>query len=80
MSRSDTLFPKNDFGFREIALGLGESAFALHHPGAGPLAQLLYLLRRNLRHFPFPLNYSMLRTGCRTLPPPILLLLNCRGA
>src|SRR5690606_40507234 len=49
-----------------VAARLLQRPLALHHSSAGPLAQLLHLLRRD-RHVPFP---SLPVTPVRTVEPP----------
>ncbi len=55
----DALFAENDFGFGEVAFGLNESLFAIHHAGSGTFAEFFYQLCANLSHFVlcvFPVN------------------------
>jgi small subunit ribosomal protein S2 len=56
-------------GTFHVALGLGQRALAVHHSGAGLLAQLLDLSRRDLRH-DLPLRQSDPRTASLSSRPP----------
>ena len=48
--RREALLAQQRDGLVEVAVGLGQGALAVHEAGAGPLAQLLDQLRRDVRH------------------------------
>ena len=55
-----------DRGFH-VAVGLGERLLAVHHAGAGALAQFLHSRGRDLSHVSYPLNRSPAKAGVQSV-------------
>ena len=63
--RREALLAEERDGLVEVAVGLGQGALAVHEAGAGPLAQLLDQLRRDVRHACSCLLFSRRRVAAR---------------
>ena len=57
----DATLPQNDFRVAQVAVGLYQGALAVHHAGAGAVAELLYELSGDFGH-----NYFNLRKNGTT--------------